>query len=1156
MNRLRRLLMCVCLLPVVLSVPRLTADQVYSGIRGAVTDPQGAAVTDASIKVTNIGTGISWEVSSGSDGSYQFLQLPIGSYNLTATKSGFKTFSSTGIVLVVDRIYVQNIVMQVGAIAETVTVEANAAQVESTSMELNSIVGSRTLVDMPLNGRTYLQLQQLVPGVVSASDRFGAFFAYSANGNETQQNSYLVNGTDSNDVLLNIPMPQPNPDAVAEFALVTNTINPEYGRNSGAIVNAVIKSGTNALHGSAWEFYRDTRLNAKGFLEDARSIFHRNQFGGTLGGPIWKDHTFFFVSWEDNRDRIAEPGTSTIVNVPSGPERGGNFGAGFFANATNGSAIPLFGDPCPVSGGTPCAAGTPYSTLFASGIIPSADFNSISANLLAKGYIPQANLGANFFFNPVQTDNDNQVLFRIDHTFNKKDSIWWYSFFDHDPQVQDISFFGGNLPGFAQSNLQFDQQHTAAWNHVFTATALNEFRVGYTRINLKFGDPLHPMQPSALGFTGIIPQNSSEASAPLIGVSSPNANFSTGFSINGPQPRVDPVYQVKDNFSVVAGRHSLRFGFSGSRYEVNQIFSRRNNGQFFFDGFAPFTTGDGYADFLLGISDGYSQASGKTFHSRAYEAYSYAQDQYKIRPNLTLTYGLAWDVETPMTDHNNHGRAINCFSPSDFASGTPSVIFPLAPAGLLFPGDKGCSSSGYSTRLKDFAPRVGFAWSPNLGWLSGGPGKLSIRGGWGLYYNRTEEEVTLQNTGSPPFAKFSNGIGNGLSSFAAPFTDKRCIDQNGNPIVGGACPAVGGTVPNGFPFVIPTGGNVDFSQFFLSINVIDPNFRSPFSENYNLTIERQLPGNIVLSLGYVGAEGHHLETSVELNTNTNPQQCAAIPSCAADAQNLVFDPNAKFKYGPTFPSLGQEQTIGNSVYNSLQISARKTAKNGLTFQAAYTYAHSIDTSSNFENHSFNPEGYNPIEPSRNRGNSDFDARQRFTISYIYDLPSPHRFRTLAGGWRFGGITTFQTGFPVQISDNPGFGDLSSLTCPGGFNIFYSCWQYPDVSGPVHLLNPRNPGHLLFDPSVFSEPALATFGNVRRNFLHGYGINNFDIQASKTTKLSERVSLELRFEAFNVFNHSQFVNPDGNFAAGQNGLFGVVQSAQPPRIMQLAAKVYF
>ncbi|MGH9704864.1 MAG: carboxypeptidase regulatory-like domain-containing protein, partial [Candidatus Acidiferrales bacterium] len=503
-----------------LLAPRATnADELYSRIRGTVIDATGASVPDVVVTATNTATGVTKSFTTGPDGSFDMLDLATGPYKVTAAKANFKTFTATGIQLSVNQPYVLTIKMELGAVTQQVMVEASALQVETTSMQLGYTLDGKTITDMPLNGRNWIQLQQLQPGVVAQSDRFGSNFA--TNGSQSQQNSYLINGTDSNDLPLNSPLVIPSPDAISEFQLITNTINPEYGRNSGGILNAVIKSGTNHFHGDGFDFYRDTSMNARTFFQKTPTVFHQNQFGGTIGGPVWKDHLFGFFSYQGTRARQPSPNATGTTTVFTAAQRAGNFGS-FPQNpnttsptsTTRTSFIPLFGDassPCPVSGGVRCPTGIPYHSftdklggfhpgLFDTGVIPSQNFNPLSVNLI-NTFVPLPNLGANgFTFQPTRTNSIDQYLYRVDHTFNQHDSIWFYSFIQTNPVSDPVPFTGATVPGFPQVSKSHIKQYTAAWTHTFNGSTLNELRFGYTRLNFDAVEPTSPVLPSSLGW--------------------------------------------------------------------------------------------------------------------------------------------------------------------------------------------------------------------------------------------------------------------------------------------------------------------------------------------------------------------------------------------------------------------------------------------------------------------------------------------------------------------------------------------------------------------------------------------------------------------------------------------------------------------------------
>ena len=994
---------------------------------------------------------------------------------------------------------------------------------------------------MPLNGRNWITLQQTLPGVVSAADARGN---YATNGSQTDQNSFLVNGVDTNDLPLNTPLVIPSPDAIAEFHMVTNTINPEYGRNSGAILNAVTKSGSNSFHGSGFDFFRDTSLNARNFFQPTPSIFHQNQFGGTVGGPVWRNHTFFFFSYQGYAVR-SSPTAGGSVTVFTPDQRNGIFPD--IATSSTGAPFAMVGED-----GTTYPAGTPYSTLFPTGHIPQADFNSISSNLLTK-FVPPPNVGSEYDFNPTTTGKVDQYLTRLDHTFSSKDSIWGSWYWQSNPVLSTLPFTGSTLPGFPQTQKSHIQEYVAAWNHTFNSTTLNEARVGYTRLNFVAVQPVNVLDPKSVGFTGINVQDTTESSWPVIDLSG-GGYFLLGFSNNGPQPRLDQTSQFDDNFTKILGRHTFKLGFNMRRFQVYNPFAFRLSGNYVIDGAGAYSTGDAGADFLLGIPDYYLQGGKDIINSRSQEYYSYFQDQFKIHPNLTLTYGTGWSIDTPLIDNYHSDHAGIAVRP-----GQQSTVFSGAPAGYVFQGDSGVNAFG-KTKYGHFGPRVGFAYSP------GKSGKWSIRGGYGIYFNKGLEEQTLQFLGSPPFALLSGGAGDfgGNPTFAAPFTDI----------------STGHAYTNKFPLPSNPPSNVDFSPFVpMTIEVVDPSLTSPYGQNYNLTVERQLSGTTLVSLAYVGSLGRKLLLTRELNPSLNAAGCAAISACVSNRtiQNILYPQNYALP-GNIFASVYNDQSTGISNYNAMQATLDKRMSHGLSLYAAYTWSHAMDDGSGFENSSFGGTGFgaygntrltDPFNQTlRDYGPSEYDATQRLVITYTYEIPPVGHFsnwaaKRVAEGWRMSGGTTFQTGFPLDVVDT-GF---RSLTCDA-YTFEGVCPDIPNVVSPAQYANPRTSTfvnatkggtssntHYWFNPNTFALEPMGTFGNAGRNPLRGPGLNNFDWAFFKDTHITEQTRIELRFEFFNLFNHTQF-SPNSLNTNINSVNFGRDQSALAPRIIQLAAKFYF
>jgi Carboxypeptidase regulatory-like domain len=1147
-------LLLVLVLVGLVAAPAARADELYGRIRGIVSDPSGAMLPGVQLKLANANTGITQTLTSGSDGEFLFVNLNPGRYDLTATKSGFKLYSVKGIEVIQNQIFVQNVKLEVGAASETVEVVANPVQVESTSIQLGATLSGDSIRDLPVLNRNWINLQQTLPGVVAQDTRFGSTF--STNGSQAQQNSYLVNGNDANDLPLNTPLNQPNPDAIAEVQMITNTINPEYGRNSGAIMNATTRSGTNQFHGSAFEFYRDTFLNTKNFFQLTAPVFHQHQYGGTIGGPVWKNKLFFFYSLQLTRARQPQ----VLIPTPTV----------FTQDQLNGNFDPsvISGNPIPstlniVGPGGPCPAGTAWSACFTGGVVPTSNYNAVSTQLVQQ-FVPLPNFNGNeFAWNPASKVKVDQHIGRMDLTIGPKDAIWFYGQANNQTQSNDLPFTGSLLPGFGDGSIPYTKMFTASWLHTLTSNMINEFRAGYTRLNFPTGQPQNVRQPADCGFPNIFPQSSAGSDCPNIAIT---GYFTIGGTTNGPQPRKDQTYLIADNFSWTKGRHALKFGYSGRKFQVWNPFLARNEGAYTFDASGTYSTGDPGLDFLLGVPASYNQQSGSLIVAQAYEHYFYAQDLWRIKNNLTLTLGTGYQIDTPLEEFQNGGISRACFQPT-----VQSTVFPTAPLGYTVAGDPGCNrQGGPSTKYNHFGPRVGFAWSPDWGnRLTGGPGKTSIRGGFGLYFNRSEEELNLQDLGAFPFGLSSNAQPN--PSFPDPFAD-----ING-----------GGSITNPFPYVPPKPGDtsIDFSQFFPfgpSLNVNERNLTVPHAMNWNFTIERELPGRTILHVGYVGSHGENLIVS----RSNNPATPAGVTACLNDPNNGVIDGfgnplgcvdnranqvlpfNPPFTYGHPdhyqFPgdiwgNFGIQTNGGRSNYHALQVTVNKHMSHGLEFQSAYTWSHALDVSSSFEDTAFQLAGgvdaYGNY--ARDYGSSAFDARHRLVLTFVYNVPNIAKnwgtgLSRVFDGWSLTGINIFQSGFPVNFQDT----NMNSLNCTW-FWSFYGCPDRPDIAGAVHKLDPRSAaGHRWFNTDAFTDNALGTQGNTPRGYLTGPGQWDADLTIRKTTKITETTSLSLQMDGFNIFNHTNFGQPNGNVASGSFARITGVARGTNSRIVQLGAKFTF
>ncbi len=1095
-------------------------------------------------------------------------------------------------MLNIDQEFVEQIRLEIGNNAETISVEADSVQVNTTDIQLANVVDSHQITELPLIGRAFTALEQIEPGVQGSSDRFGTTF--SVNGAQPQQSSYIINGADSNDLPLNTIAIQPNIDAIQQFNLITGPLNAEYDRNSGAVVSTAIKQGTNSFHGDAFEFYRDTFLNTRNYFQKAAPTptFHQNIYGGTLGGPILKDKLFVFGAYEGFNQAVPQAGGNVNVFTPN--QLGGNFGGDL--PATRGArptATQTYGaftrNVIPGTIAIPgCSAGETFAQCAydRGGNFDPAGFNSISTTLLKQFNVPSSPSGT-FTFSPTQKNIQSQYIGRFDFNPNTKDQFYFVGIYQQNDQTRDLPFTGATLPGFGDKSRTVIHQFSAGYTRQLSATALNDFSVHYTRFNFDTVEPQNIVQPSSLGFS-ITPQNQAAASVPTIAIQN---LFTLGFSTNGPQPRNDQVYQLDDNFSKTLGHHNLKFGYDGRKYTVTNPFYARNSGSFGFSTASnPSTSGDAGLDFLLGAPASYAQGSGARIDAYAFLNYLYAQDDWKVTDSLTLNYGLGYQIDTPLHNLQFGGIGVTCFTP-----GQQSNVFATAPRGLNYPGDPGCNNaSGATTRYSDFGPRIGFAYAPNLGFLSGGNSrKLSIRGGYGIYYNRTEEESQLQNLSDPPFGLNSSGAGDtGATNpgFANPYQDLN----------------TGATIPNRFPFIPPTAGTSPSYARFLPFGLSQtaPGFRSPYSENFQLTVERELVAHTIARVSYVGTLGRHNQIEIEGNPETQAghDACLANPTCNTqfrNTQSFQFPGNTQFgvanpSIGPgatglglnNFVSIGEIATEGASNYHSLQVSADKTLSRGLQFQVSYTLSHSLDNASSFEGAGFggaNGRGYNQFNTRLNYGNSSFDVRHRFVFAPVYVVPYKHGgndfspINLLASGWQISGILTLATGFPFDIS----YAGASSLSlyCSSS-ESYYACPDVPTQTAPLVRANPRQffvnsttsaaaNRTVYFQPTSFAPEPLGSFGNIGRNTYHGPGSNNTNFIIAKNFALSSDNSryLQLRLESDNVFNHTQFANPNGSISGVTFGptnaitnpntlTFGEITSAAAGRQTQLAAKIYF
>jgi len=1212
-------------------------------IRGTVMDASGSAVVGTKVQLTNEANGTSRETTTSATGEYIFLEVPVGSYQVQVEQAGFKKYLRKGVAVNLNEVVGLDINLVVGGSTETVEVTGAPPLVDTTSTQLGAVVGERAVSQLPLSQRDTYQLLQLQPGVQSqvgldsiyGSNRAGVV---SVNGGRGRDNNFTVNGGDGNDQFAGLPAIQPSPDAIAEFRVITNTFDAEYGRNSGAIVNVVTKSGTNDFHGTGYEFFRNDSLNARGFFDTQKLSYLQNQFGVTLGGPIKKDKTFFFVTYEG--DRIRRGSSSDTVTVPTSQERLGNFGSDTpFAGALSNANI-LNSRPGCLSalgrGTTPIADGTAYAQVFPGNQIPSACMDQTALDLMNQ-YVPNANIGDSLWQGvPVGHETGDQFTIKIDQELTKNQRLTGYYYFEDHYLAKPFARFqagGGNVSGFGDLTNERTQQVNISHTWTIGSTAVNEGRFTFFREGQ--GTFLHPQHtalvqdscktvPTADCFAdpanpdlGIHPGlGASREGVPFINVS---GGFSFGNNFEGELPQTGNTYQWSDNFSKTIGHHDLKFGGDFRYQQFDQTLYFDINGQYLYFGGGPndVQSDNLFPNYLLGLVDQYGQGSAQEELVRSKSVYLFAQYSWKIKPSLTLNYGLRWELTTPLADI---GQKVQTFRPGQTSTVYPcqlSSLSPLynpgvndcqntgvTPVGLVVPGDKGIPNGLSQTYYKSFAPRIGLAWSPSAQsglWHSvfGNQGQTSIRAGFGLFYNPVEQLVLEQFSAEPPFGG-STFLFN--TQFNTPFLGQDGATSYPNPFNGILNP--------------PRGQPVDWSLFrpILLFGQAAKNPRTQYAEQYNLTVQRQLASDLVFTVAYVGRQGHRLLASQDLNPG-NPQTCLDLNSVLGDGTCGPFFADTGYSFTlpsgsvfhlpyapgstpgspnipcptknapaactvtgapggtpitlaglrpysaplcdplaatgcppdgiPVFSSIFTQNTIASSAYNGLQASLEKRFSHGLQFVAAYTFGKSLDYASTFENL------VDPVNPKRNRARSLFDASQRFVFSYVWDLPIPKRegfAGKLVNGWQMSGITTFQSGFPIRITEQDDIELQSSFDfeTPG----------QPNIAEPFKKLNPRGPGNLGFNPSAYTEDTVppGTIGNAPRTMCCGPGINNWEMGFQKMTPITERVNLEFLAQFFNTFNHAQFFQPDGNITDGPD--FGRVKRARDPRLIQFGLKLSF
>jgi hypothetical protein len=1182
----KTLLVMFCMLVLPMS---LLYGQANGSFAGTVSDKTGSVITGASVKVTSQATSISRDAKTDDTGHYTIPLLPVAVYTIHVEAQGFQTVEQKDLKLQVDEHREVDFSLNPGSVSEKIEVSATQVAVQTTNPSLGQVITEQQVAQLPLNGRNFVQLATLTPGTTQETNPHSFFngggssevstrgsFSLSVGGSRASSTDWLLDGNDNNELTAGGISIIPSIDAIQEFKVLTYNYSAQYGTRSGPAVLVTTKSGSNQYHGSIFEFLRNTSLDAKSYFAQEKEKFNLNQFGGTFGGPIIKDKTFFFVDYQGRRLRQGK--TFFGGFVPTEAMRLGDFtGVATLFNpyttAGDGSRSRFKCD----AGGSPIPANPDGSQT------GGTDCDKIPANLIDSAaqqmtdFFPLPNLtgntGGNFVSAPVKKLTEDQFDVRIDHNFSSSDSL--FARFSYD---QAAVFLPGGSPSFAEpdafSSTQNIENHgrnfALSETHIFSPNTINQINVGYNRIFnfiASFGDGTCISDTLGIPNANInskcpnAPAGASQSSSFCVSCGLTSTIVGGGYWSLGdrgfaPFQGGTNVFHVADSFDMIRGKHNIRIG---AEFRANQMNVMTNSFQ---DGFWVFTNfwtfqnfsgGDDMADFLLGLPD--LAFHDQTFHGattgRRWKLFRpYVQDDWRVTPNLTLNLGLAWALVTPITEAQN--RQANF----DFATGQFSI-----------PGVNSDGRVGIQMDKKAFEPRIGVAWKPF------GSNRTAIRAGYAIFHDSSWNQGGQGLWENPPFFQESAWFGftsNGCPSAVTPLGGTSLCSTTGavipvdffNLAGPGGRKVSGSYPPAGFPVLAPLtndpitfGGNI-FSQ--------NRDFKQGMVQQFNLNIEHQLPGDVVLTVGYAGSKSTHILVD-QMNLNvTSPGAC--FPTLPNGDPNPTFDPTYTFGCGlgqaPPYTQFGNIQNIndiGSARYDSLQIKAEtKSRRHGLYALLGYTYARAFDSGFSDGLGTGTGATYYPL-PGSSKADwalSQINLNHSFTASIIYDLPfgKGRQFgnnwngaaEAVLGGWQVNIIEKITSGFPLFIvTSNNG----SGVNFTNNTTNFIRPNQTCDAKLDNHSVSE------FFDTSCFVDPAGGQLGSANRSPLYGPGFVNTDFSAVKYFKLGERMNLEFRTEFFNVFNHPQFYAP-GTDVASPNTFGVITETVNNPRLMQFGLKLTF
>ena len=1127
--------------------------EVTATITGTVTDPSGAAIAGATVTAKSLQRGITYSGTSNDSGIYRIPELPVGDYDLKVEKQGFQSSLFPGLVLVLNQVARIDVQLKVGQVSQMVEVTGAAPVLKTETTQVDTIINAATNDNLPLASRNYVQLTLLAPGTVSTdpasftSGNNTDFYSGRPliNGNREQANNFLLDGMDNNQVSDNLLGYTPAPDAIQEFNLITNNASAEFGNFEGGIVSATIKSGTNSYHGDAWEFFRNDVLNAKSWSNNFNNLpkdkLRWNMFGGTLGGPIFKNKLFFFADYQGQRFDI--PTSSSAITVFTAAERTGDFGAlcaaGFAATGkctkSDSKDVQLY-NPC-ASFSAPC---TPSSSaavvrqIFPFNKIPTAMIspvaNALFSSSLYPATIPGSGLQQNAINRIANAKNVDQGDLKIDYKATSKDSISgrFSRAYQNNPSSNSVALLGDGYGTTPIYNVVGD------WTRLISNTLVNDYRMGWNHVTFgsgtnwasgvgQFGNTIGIGNGNPSGLNGLLALNFTNSALSNLGTQESTTSFD------------DHVWQFEDSMVWTRGRHTLKYG-GQVWHNIIKTFYAGNNGELGlmdFDGrftnasvSSPVTnTGDGGSDFVLGLPFklGRGVSTGKTWEQSSTIIGIFAQDTWRLTDRLTLNLGLRYEAHTPWVETNNQQANYN------FATGNIDLA-----------GQNGASSALYKGFYggRDFQPRLGFAWSPEM----------------------------LRHTvirGAFTISSYLEGTGTNLRlTLNAPFTPAEVNALYNNATLPGRSTTDG--IPSQASAVsCAAPAYACYAGAFL--RVWDPNVQPAIADEWNLTVQHQFWGDTTFQIGYVGQWGYHLMVPFDYAQRVlQPNSSCGTPPCTAASPFFAKNPTLYNVLGNGGPGaiVSGTQSNGTMRYNSLQAVLQKQMSHGLQYQVSYTFSKCMSNSTGYYgawNNALSASAYwqNVYDARSEWAPCYYDATQVLTAYAVYELPIGHGkllakdasrvMNQVVGGWEVSPIFTVRTGWPMPVygaQDESGtFGRGARANC-GSLPSIINGPIGGGVGGIQWFTNNNN----------FSNPSVGTFGNCAPQLggLRGPHYTDIDLSLHKDFQMTERFRLQFRSDFINAFNHVQFNAP--NMSLGST--MGQITTAQPPRNIQLALKLYY